>query len=242
MSQWYYADDARTRTGPLSADELRDHYRQRRLRRDSLVWREGMAQWQPLASVAGELGVDAITPDAALPPPLPGGEPAPGFTPVRTVRATKKPMSGCLIAVLVCAGLAVPVTAILAAIAIPAYNDYVQRAKVMEAVAGAASLRQAMAEYVAAEDACPGEDSPGLAAPVQQLASNARVAAVRVGTVEGGRCAFELTLQAVGTRVDGHTLLFAAADEAATRWNCDGGDLPARYRPAQCRPSSTPTN
>ena len=34
-------------------------------------------------------------------------------------------MSGCLIALIICAALAVPVVGILAAIAIPAYNDYV---------------------------------------------------------------------------------------------------------------------
>ena len=33
MTQWFYADDARNRVGPLSDVELREHYRQRRLRR-----------------------------------------------------------------------------------------------------------------------------------------------------------------------------------------------------------------
>lgn len=238
MTAWYYADDTRNRIGPLPADELRDHYRQRRLRRDSLVWREGMPQWQPLASLAAELGIDAITPGASMPPPLPSGEPAPGFTPVRA-RPQKKGMSGCLIAVLICAGLAVPMIGILAAIAIPAYNDYVQRAKVMEAVAGTPALKLVITEYASAHDGCPADDSAGIAGPLQQLTSNPRIAAVRVGTLEGGHCAFEITLQAIGTQADGRTILFEAGDDA--RWTCDGGDLPPRYRPSQCRPPSTAT-
>jgi len=241
MTSWYYADDTRNRIGPLSADELRDHYRQRRLRRDSLAWRDGMTQWQTLASVAGELGLDAITPDPGQPPPLPDREPLPGFTPVRAM-PKKQRMSGCLIALIICAALAVPVAGILAAIAIPAYNDYVQRAKVMEVVAATPSLERAIAAHVAAEHACPDNDSAGIAAPLQQLGQNARVSAVRVGTLEGGHCAFEVTLQAIGTQADGTTMLFEARDEAAEAWTCKGGNLPDRYRPRQCRTHSNATS
>jgi type IV pilus assembly protein PilA len=242
MTSWYYADDTRNRIGPLSADELRDHYRQRRLHRDSLAWREGMAQWQPVASVAGELGLDAIAPGPGQPPPLPGSEPPPGFTPVR-VMPKKKRLSGCVIALIICAALAVPVVGILAAIAIPAYNDYVQRAKVMEVIAGVAPLEHAIAAHAASEGACPDNDSASIAAPLQQLSHNPRVAAVRVGTLEGGRCAFEITLQAIGMQTNGSTLLFEASDEAAQSWTCNGGNLSDRYRPRQCRtnPNATPT-
>jgi len=240
MTSWYYADDARNRIGPLSADELREHYRRRRVRRDSLAWCDGMAQWQPLASVAGELGLDAITPDPGLPPPLPGAEPPPGLTSVRTM-PKKQGMSGCVIALIICAALAVPVAGILAAIAIPAYNDYVQRAKVMEVFAGAAPLEQSIATHVAGEGACPGDDSADIALPLQQLRRNPRVAALQVGTLEGGRCAFEVTLQAVGARTDGTTVMFAASDGAAQAWTCNGGSLPDRYRPRQCRAHSDAT-
>jgi type IV pilus assembly protein PilA len=242
MTSWYYADDTRNRIGPLSADELREHYRQRRVRGDNLAWRDGMAQWQPLVSMAGELGLDAIAPDPNQPPPLPGSEPRPGFTPVRPM-PKKQRMSGCLIALIICAALAVPVVGILAAIAIPAYNDYVQRAKVMEVIAGATSLEHAIAAHVAGENACPDNDSASIATPLQQLRQNPRVAAVRVGTLEGGHCAFEVTLQAIGTKTNGATVLFEASDEAAQSWTCNGGTLSDRYRPQQCRtnPNATPT-
>jgi type IV pilus assembly protein PilA len=242
MTSWYYADNTRNRIGPLSADELREHYRQHRVRRDSLVWRDGMTQWQALASMAGELGLDAIAPDPSQPPPLPGSEQRPGFTPVRTM-PKKQRMSGCLIALIICAALAVPVVGILAAIAIPAYNDYVQRAKVMEVLASATSLEHAIATHVNSESACPDNDSASIATPLQQLRQNPRVAAVRVGTLEGGHCAFEITLQAIGTQTNGSSVLFEASDEAAQSWTCNGGNLPERYRPQQCRtnPNATPT-
>lgn len=242
MTAWYYADHTRNRIGPLSADELREHYRQRKLRRDSLVWRDGMVGWQPLASVAGELGLDAITLDPTQPPPLPGSEPPPGFTPVRTMPKQQR-MSGCLIALIICAVLAVPVVGILAAIALPAYNDYIQRAKVAEVIPASAQLEHAITAHVASEGACPDNDSESIAAPLRQLSQSPRVAAVRVGTLEGGHCAFEITFQAIGTQSDGTTLLFEASDEAAQTWTCSGGNLPDRYRPRQCRtnPNATPT-
>jgi type IV pilus assembly protein PilA len=241
MTQWYYADDNRNRIGPLSADELREHYRQRRLRRDNLVWCDGMVQWLPLERVAFELDIDSITPDAALPPPMPARDSAPVHAQVRAPMK-KQGMSGCVIALLVCAGLAVPVVGILAAIALPAYNDYVQRAKVMEVMASVEPLELAIAAHAASEGGCPENASNDIASPLQQLTRHPRVQAVHVGTLQSGRCAFEITLHDVGTQVDGKTLLFEASDEAASRWQCSGGDLPDRHRPRQCRADSTTTS
>jgi type IV pilus assembly protein PilA len=243
MTQWYYADDARNRIGPISAEELREHYRQRRLRRDSLVWCDGMVQWLPLERLAIELDIDSITPDAALPPPLPSqgasaGQPSRPTQPVHAA-APKKGMSGCLIALLVCAVVAVPMLGILAAIALPAYNDYVQRAKVAEAMASVAALKLTVTEFHMREGRCPDNDSSEIAPLVAQLTQSPRVSAVRVGSLEGGRCAFEITLRGLGAQ-DGKTILFEASEDAS-QWDCSGGDLPARYRPMQCRPDPIST-
>ena len=238
MTQWYYADDARNRVGPLSADELREHFRQRRLRRDSLVWCEGMVQWLPLERLALELDIDSITQDPTLPPPLPSGGSATHAQPMRAA-APKKGLSGCMIALIVCLVVALPVVAILAAIAIPAYNDYVQRAKVAEAIAAAAPLKIAIGEHLAGNGSCPDEQSADLAATLAQLKQHPRLSGVRVGTLEGGHCAFEITLRGPGA-MEGKTLLFEA-DANATNWDCSGGDLPPRLRPSQCRATSIST-
>lgn len=237
MTQWYYADDARNRVGPMSAEALREHYRQRRLRRDSLVWREGMAHWLPLERMAIELDLDSVTPDATLPPPVPPVTPSIS----QTARAApqKKGTSGCLIAVIVGALVAVVMMGILAAIALPAYNDYVQRAKLAEVMVAVTPLQSAIAAHAQREGSCPDDDSADLAPILSQLAQHPRIGAVRVGTLEGGHCAFEITLRGAGAQ-DGKTLLFEA-DEDVSRWECSGGDLPNRYRPVQCRTTSTPT-
>lgn len=55
MSQWYYADAQRERHGPVEAGVLRGKFRQNELDLSTLVWREGMDQWQPLSAMAEEL-------------------------------------------------------------------------------------------------------------------------------------------------------------------------------------------
>lgn len=232
MTAWHYSDDARRQHGPCPADELHRLYRERRIGRDTLVWREGLAGWVALERVAAELGLEALVPDPALPPPLPPATraPAPAATTARTG------MSGCLIAVLVCAGLGVPMAGILAAIALPAYQDYTVRAKVMAVVAATTELKAAIDGYAAAHDACPAGDSAELAAPIRQLGQHAQVAAVRVGTLQSGACAFELALRNTGAQADGKALLFEMRrGDPGAGWECGGGDLAARYRPSQCR-------
>lgn len=57
MSNWYYADAERQRQGPLSAEELALRFHQGKLRLDTLVWRDGLADWQPLRNFTDELAL-----------------------------------------------------------------------------------------------------------------------------------------------------------------------------------------
>lgn len=74
MSNWYYADAERQRQGPLAAAELAQRFHQGRLRLDTLVWREGLADWQPLRDFTSELSLHQApaetfyTPVDPLPP------------------------------------------------------------------------------------------------------------------------------------------------------------------------------
>ena len=239
---WYYHDPAQGRVGPLSAEELRNRYRDRRIQLDTLVWRDGMREWQPLDRMGDELDLLSVTPDTRLPPPLPPGAPmatsahvAPAYraapaTPAgyaRPARAPKQGMSGCLIALIVVGALAVPTLGILAAIALPAYQEYTIRAK----VAAAADVRAAaIAPRVEAAQErlgrCPDDaDEAGIEA----------ADGVDFGEVDGGRCAFRITLKGVHAKVDGRTVVYAAPDATGQPWDCTGGDLPDRYRRMQCR-------
>lgn len=75
MVMWYYVDGAHVRQGPLGAEALAEAFRRGQVRRESLVWREGMAQWEPLEAHLAELPLPApATPP--VPPPVAGAAPA----------------------------------------------------------------------------------------------------------------------------------------------------------------------
>lgn len=65
---WYFVDLLGQRKGPMSQQQLLEVIAQGRLRPTSLVWREGLAQWQPLSSMEHELQPPAA---ATAPPPAP---------------------------------------------------------------------------------------------------------------------------------------------------------------------------
>ena len=88
MSIWYYADADHVRQGPVDAASLVRLRLQGSLGWDTLVWREGMVDWQPMREFAGEL---AQADDRAPPPaggPAPTGDPgaAPWAAPARAER------------------------------------------------------------------------------------------------------------------------------------------------------------
>ncbi|MBY4598957.1 RDD family protein [bacterium BD-1] len=67
MQQWYYVDRGHNRQGPVPAEQVAQAYRQGKVTRDSLVWRDGLEKWEPLGEHLAELGLDQPGPPA--PPP-----------------------------------------------------------------------------------------------------------------------------------------------------------------------------
>ena len=237
MSEWYYSAGNDQRQGPFGDGDLVVQFHQARINLDTLVWRDGMPQWQPLRDFADELGlVDGG--GVPLPPPLPSG---PGYPPARAAGTSparpqsmppKSGLSGCMIALIVAAALAIPMIAILAAIALPAYQDYTQRAKVAGAIAVAAPLKAAVAEYHVEHSTCPGNDDAGFGAPESYATGN--VASMTVGEFENNRCGIELVLTATHSdKLDGKAVWFEY-DPTNTSWQCSS-EIDDRYLPQACR-------
>lgn len=129
---WYYVDRAQQRQGPVTADALVEAWHAGDASDQSLVWREGMSDWRPLAEHRGELGLGDAAPAYAPPPASPPGPLPPAGTPVGVSAAKPAPAksnSGCLILGIVAVIGLIAVIGIIAAVALPAYQDYVERAK-----------------------------------------------------------------------------------------------------------------
>jgi type IV pilus assembly protein PilA len=231
MSDWYYSAGNDQRQGPLSSDDLVAQFRHGRIGPDTLVWRDGLAQWKPLQDFATELGL-ANSSGAPLPPPLPPSRPAsaPYASPAQT--APKSGLSGCMIALIVGAVVAVPMVAILAAIALPAYQDYVLRAKTSTALAEAAPLKAGIAAHLAGEQTCPSNGDADFGAPAAYASSN--LASITFGTFESEHCGMELVLRNTGNdRLDGKKI-WLEYDPSDASWECSS-EIDDKYLPGNCR-------
>lgn len=149
-------------------------------------------------------------------------------------------MSGCAIAVIV-GGVVlvfgVFIAGILAAIAIPAYNDYLLRSKVAAAERHVRNLQVPIQLHRLDAGECPDNTAIGLDEPyVLELGQNGAdltgQAVVRVGGNADGRCTIELTFANADPQLDGKTALFESGENG---WDCSGGTVPAKYRSPRCR-------
>ena len=231
MSDWYYSAGNDQRQGPLSSDDLVAQFRYGRIGRDTLVWRDGLAQWQPLGDFAAELGL-ANEAGAPLPPPLPSHRPTPVAYASAAQPAPKSGLSGCMIALIVAAALAVPMVAILAAIALPAYQDYTLRARTSAALMEAAPLKANIAAYLTGKPACPSNGDADFGAP--ETYASAHLASITMGTFESEHCGMELILRNAGNdRLDGKKI-WLEYDPSNSSWQCSS-EIDDKYLPMTCR-------
>jgi type IV pilus assembly protein PilA len=239
MSGWYYADRNREQHGPVTADELVTHYRFGRIALGDLVWREGLPQWGPLRDFADELGLDPAPVEAAhAPPPVPPAAPplAQPSPPVAPVAPARKPgMSGGKIALIVAAVMVVPcigIAGILAAIAIPAYNDYTVRAKIVQANAEVQALKADVQMFRLDQGRCPANGEGDFGTP--ESYAGTYVTRATIGEFDDGTCGFELELGNTGNaQIDGRKLWWDMGSDNA-QWHCSS-EVDDKWLPLDCR-------
>lgn len=133
---------------------------------------------------------------------------------------------------------AVAVASILAAIAIPAYQDYVVRSQVAEGAMLSEGSKVAVAEYYSNTGRMPADNAAaGVATPtsiVGNYVSSVTIDNGRISVVYGGKA---------NAAIRGGVLSFApdeqrAAQNGSVTWLCDsaaGTTIPVKYRPTICR-------
>ena len=132
--------------------------------------------------------------------------------------------------------IVVAIIGILAAVAIPAYQDYTVRARVTEGLSLASSAKVLVAENAA--NAAAAFDT-GYSAP----AATANVASVVIAAASGQitisyttRVAPAATNSIIMIPTSGGNALAVSTPPAdRISWTCNGGTLLAKYRPSECR-------
>ena len=129
--------------------------------------------------------------------------------------------------------IVIAIIGILAAIAIPAYQDYTIRAKVSEGISLASAAKLAVAETFDATGTIPG-DNTAAGLPASTLISGNNVSAVAVGG--SGIITISYKATGLGGTADGTNITLEPTTSAGSMsWDCTGGSTPSKYRPANCR-------
>ena len=124
--------------------------------------------------------------------------------------------------------IVVAIIGILAAVAIPAYQDYTVRAQVTEGLSLASGAKTAVSEYWASNGSLPTDNATAGMRDSTDIRGN------NVESVDFTGTLVEITFSA--NAIDGSTLELAPITQGGqVAWDCFGGNLEAQYRPSSCR-------
>lgn len=123
--------------------------------------------------------------------------------------------------------IVVAIIGILAAVALPAYQDYTTRAKVSEVILAASSARTAVSEAASIQT---GNNMPSASSVVIDSQTSKYVTSV---VYANGVITATATSEIPGTAPT-ITLRGSKAANGQVTWTC-GGSIEAKYRPASCQ-------
>lgn len=130
--------------------------------------------------------------------------------------------------------IVVAIIAILAAIAIPAYQDYVIRSQVTEGMSLADGAKTAMAEFYTNTGYFPPSNASAGLATDTSITGN-YVTQVDAGGAGAGKIVVTYGNKA-NTKITGDTLILSAiTSTGSTAFHCNTGTVPSKYLPSSCR-------
>ena len=129
--------------------------------------------------------------------------------------------------------IVVAIIAILAAIAIPAYQNYLIRAQVSEGSSLSDAAKTAVAEFWSNYARLPGNNqSAGI--PTDTSINGNYVSKVDVNST--GQVVATFDGPKVNTKIKNDTLVLSPiTNSGSINWTCTGGTIPQQYLPATCR-------
>jgi type IV pilus assembly protein PilA len=136
--------------------------------------------------------------------------------------------------------IVVAIIAILAAIAIPAYQDYITKSQFTESQTVADGMKTPIQEYFTQSGQCPALGQNGMAAANSYTGKYVTSVALNAGTATVGPvCDITVTFKALGSvsqPLAGQTVTFKGSDNGGTFvWACSAAAVADKYKPATCR-------
>lgn len=125
--------------------------------------------------------------------------------------------------------IVVAIIGILAAIALPAYQDYTKRAHVSEGLALAAGAKAAVTEYYSSNNGWPASNAAAGLAPSASIKGNA------VTSVDVANGLITITYNDK-VKTGGATLMLSpTAGAGGVQWKCKAGTIDTKWIPSNCR-------
>ncbi|KGI77240.1 pilin [Oleiagrimonas soli] len=133
--------------------------------------------------------------------------------------------------------IVVAIIAILAAIAIPQYQDYITKSQFSESQTVADGLKTPIVEYFNQTGSCPANGTGGIQATTSYAGKYVATAQTGGNT---GPCTITVTFKAtagsISAPLKGATVTFTGDDKGGTfAWQCSSG-VADKYKPQACRP------
>ena len=126
--------------------------------------------------------------------------------------------------------IVVAIIGLLAAIAVPSYQDYTTRAQVSEAFSLNAAFKQGLAEFYSDRG-----EWPTSLTNIGTTTSGKYVGSIEVSS-GGSNVTVTATMKSAGvsSNVTDSTFLLVSTD-AGLNWTCNGGTILSKYRPSSCK-------
>ena len=127
--------------------------------------------------------------------------------------------------------IVVAIIGILAAVAIPSYQDYTKRAHVSEGLSLAGAAKTGVSEYYGSQGSWPSNNATAGIGTAASISGNA-VKSVEVGSLG----TILITYNTKVDSADNSTLLLTPNDAGGSiQWLCNTGSVPSKLRPSNCR-------
>jgi TM2 domain-containing membrane protein YozV/Tfp pilus assembly major pilin PilA len=121
----------------------------------------------------------------------------------------------------------IAITGILAAVALPAYQDYVNRSKIVKAMPVVDEAREKVSVFIKKNHSYPSEN---IVVGLSDEISSDVIESIHLQNNANLEVTYRLGLK------DKSTIIWAPKEvNGEVQWSCDQGSLPDKYRPKECR-------